>query len=270
MNPDAPAHSLKFPPAALLRSAVRNYSSYSYDRAPRRRVLTPNTVATINFAFGEPVVARSLAGPDVPVQRIASQAHLPATSAYLASHDGQVSGVVVRMTPMGAYRLFGVPMAHWDATDLDPTELLPRFLRLLPERLRATAPRERAALLDRTLLPLLDAGPRVSPEVSWAWRELHRTKGRVRTAQLAADTLYSVRHLERRFREQVGRSPATIARILRFGHALRLQEAGVPLAQVAERAGYHDQAHFTRAFRTMSGYTPTQLPRAERIDWSWS
>ncbi|MFG2713057.1 helix-turn-helix transcriptional regulator [Streptomyces goshikiensis] len=201
------------------------------------------------------------------VRRVSSQANLPATTALLAQHHGDVSGVVIRMTPMGAYRLFGVPMSHWEAPDLNPGHLLPRILRLLPEQLREAAPHERAGLLDRTLLPLLEAGPRISPEVSWAWHELHRTRGRIRAAQLAAGALWSVRHLERRFRQQVGRSPAAIARILRFTHAIRLRDAGLPLARVAQLAGYHDQAHFTHVFRATTGLTPTQLP-VDRLDWS--
>ncbi|MCX4539425.1 helix-turn-helix transcriptional regulator [Streptomyces sp. NBC_01565] len=220
----------------------------------------------MNFAFDKAVLTQDLAAPE-DLRQVSSQANLPATTALLAQHTGDVSGVVIRMTPMGAYRLFGVPMAQWEAPDLNPGHLLPRVLRFLPEQLREAAPHLRRGLLDRTLTPLLESGPFTSPEVSWAWRELHRTRGQIRAAQLAAGALWSVRHLERQFRQQVGRSPAAIARILRFTHAVRLRDAGLPLARVAQLAGYHDQAHFTRVFRATTGLTPTQLP-VDRLDWS--
>ncbi|MFI5766112.1 helix-turn-helix transcriptional regulator [Streptomyces sp. NPDC051563] len=263
-------HSLHFRPADPLRGMIRNYSSYAYGglEMPRRRMLTPNTVATLNFAFEKPVLTRDMVDPNV-VRTVSSQADLPATTALLAQHNGDVSGVAIRMTPMGAYRLFGVPMSHWEAPDLEPGHLLPRLMRLLPEQLRAASPHERPGLLDRALAPLLDSGPAVSPEVTWAWHELHRTRGRIRAAQLAAGALWSVRHLERQFRQQVGRSPAAIARILRFTHAIRLRDAGLPLARVAQLAGYHDQAHFTHVFRSTTGLTPTQLA-VDRLDWSSS
>lgn len=198
---------------------------------------------------------------------VASQANLPATTALLTSHSGHVSGVAVRLSPMGAFRLFGVPMVHWEAPDLEPSHLLPRFFRLLPERLREAAPRDRRVLLDQALLVLLETDRVIAPEVTWAWQELHRTRGRTRTAELAAGTLWSVRHLERRFREQVGRSPSALARILRFTHALQLREKGLPFVRVAELAGYHDQAHFNHVFRDITGLTPSQLPW-DRLDWS--
>ncbi|MBC3841527.1 helix-turn-helix domain-containing protein [Streptacidiphilus sp. 4-A2] len=52
----------------------------------------------------------------------------------------------------------------------------------------------------------------------------------------------------------------------RIQQALRLKEAGVPLAHIASRSGFHDQPHFTRAFKAMLGFTPLRMPQ-DRIDW---
>ncbi|MDH6538448.1 helix-turn-helix transcriptional regulator [Streptomyces sp. SPB4] len=259
-------HSHQYQPTALLRGIIRNYSSYAYGCSPRSRILMPNTVATLNFAFGEAVHTRDMADRTV-TRLVSSQTDLPTATALLARHDGNVSGVAVRFSPIGAYRLFGVPMRHWGALDLDPVQLFPPSLRSLPERLREAAPQERPRLLDRMLPALLQSGPAVAPEVLRAWRELHRTQGRRKTAQLAADTQWSVRHLQRRFQEQVGRSPAEIARILRFTHALRLRGTGMALGKVAQLAGYHDQAHLHLVFRKATGLTPTQLP-LDQVDWN--
>ncbi|MEV4339791.1 helix-turn-helix domain-containing protein [Streptomyces sp. NPDC049590] len=177
-----------------------------------------------------------------------------------------MSGFAVRLTPMAGYRLFGLPMHECDAAGLEAPDLLPRSLRTLPEQLREAAPHERPRLLDRVLSPLLRDAPAVAPEVLSAWEELRRTGGRVCTAHLAARALCSVRHLERLFRTQVGRSPAVMARILRFNHALRLQALGAPLPQVAREAGFYDQAHLGHVFRSTVGLTPARFAR-ERIDW---
>ncbi|MFJ9823306.1 helix-turn-helix domain-containing protein [Streptomyces sp. NPDC101160] len=220
----------------------------------------------MNFAFGAPILTQDMAGGSPP-RTVLSQTDLPVTTALLAHHQGEVSGVAVRFRPIGAYRLFGVPMSHWEADDLDPSLLLPRFLATLPEQLREAESRDRPALLDSALTRLLGSARAVRPEVQWAWQELHRTRGRIRTADLASGAMWSVRQLERRFKEQVGRSPSAIARILRFSHALRLRETGMPLSKVAREAGYHDQAHFHYVFRRTTGLTPTQLP-SDLLDWS--
>ncbi|UQW99894.1 helix-turn-helix transcriptional regulator [Streptomyces sp. RerS4] len=117
-------------------------------------------------------------------------------------------------------------------------------------------------------MPPRDGGPRVAPDVIWGWRELHRTDGRIKVTQLAAQGLVSVRTLERRFREQIGRSSAEVARILRFTNALRLQSRGLPLATVARLAGHHDQAHFNDVVKETTGLTPIGLARERLIQWT--
>ncbi|AWZ05988.1 MULTISPECIES: helix-turn-helix domain-containing protein [unclassified Streptomyces] len=265
---EAASYSRRLAPSPALRGIVSGYSAYAYaGGVVRRRLVVPNTIATVDFGFGAPVRTLGMAG-DRSYSTAASRADLPATVAVRAEHEGDVRGVVVRMPPMGAYRLFGVPMSQWRQPHLDPVSLLPRTLRHLPEMLAHAPAGERLRLLDAALAPLLDRGARVSPEVMWAWHELHRVRGRIRVGRLAADTLWSVRHLERRFREQIGHSPAAIARILRFTNALRLQKQGLPLARVADLAGFHDQAHFHHTVRAVTGMTPTQFLRGGRIEWN--
>ncbi|MFE4259989.1 helix-turn-helix domain-containing protein [Streptomyces sp. NPDC056883] len=227
----------------------------------------------MNFGFGAPVRTRGMAG-ERTYSESPSRVDLPATVAVRADHEGDVRGVVVRMRPMGAYRLFGVPMSEWHQTDLDPSDLLPHGLRHLPRMLEEADAQGRAAILDAAL-PRLMAGHRgaqavrIAPEIMLAWHELHRTQGRIRIGRLAAQLLWSRRHLERRFREQIGHPPGAIARVLRLTHAFRLQLRGVPLAKVAVLAGFHDQAHFSHTVREATGLTPGRLPLggAGPINW---
>lgn len=158
-------------------------------------------------------------------------------------------------------------MNEWSGLHLDPADLFGRRLPHLREQL-AECPDwpTRFRLLDRLFAGQIFAGPECHREVAWAWAELQRSCGRVPIQRLAAATGWSRRHLERRFREQVGRSPKDIAQIRRLQEALRLQEAGVPLAHLATRAGFHDQPHFNRAFKAMMGFSPLRLP-ADRLDW---
>ena len=59
--------------------------------------------------------------------------------------------------------------------------------------------------------------------------------------------------------ESNGYGPKTLARILRMRRALDLARAGAPLAEVAVRSGYADQAHLTREVRDLAGVPPTRL-----------
>ncbi|WP_200215155.1 helix-turn-helix domain-containing protein [Micromonospora coerulea] len=78
-------------------------------------------------------------------------------------------------------------------------------------------------------------------------------------AATAAEVGLGERALRRRCQPLFGYGPKTLARILRMRRALALARAGTPLAEVAARAGYADQAHLTREVRDLAGVPPTRL-----------
>ncbi|MGS2617374.1 helix-turn-helix domain-containing protein [Micromonospora sp. LZ34] len=78
-------------------------------------------------------------------------------------------------------------------------------------------------------------------------------------AATAAEVGLDPRALHRRSRQLFGYGPKTLARILRMRRALALARAGTPLAEVAARCGYADQAHLTRDVRDLAGVPPTVL-----------
>lgn len=71
----------------------------------------------------------------------------------------------------------------------------------------------------------------------------------------------SERHLRRVFRETLGVSPKTFARLARFQRALGAARASgqVSWASIAADSGYYDQAHLIAEFRMLSGATPQVL-----------
>ncbi|NBE83163.1 helix-turn-helix transcriptional regulator [Micromonospora rubida] len=78
---------------------------------------------------------------------------------------------------------------------------------------------------------------------------------------VAAEVGLGARALHRRCQHLFGYGPKTLARILRMRRALALARAGTPLAEVAARAGYADQAHLTRDVRELAGVPPGVLLR---------
>lgn len=76
-----------------------------------------------------------------------------------------------------------------------------------------------------------------------------------RVASIAAAVGLSARQLQRRSDEWFGYGPKTLVRILRLVDALELARRGVPLAAVAARSGYADQAHLSDDVRDLTGTT---------------
>ena len=71
----------------------------------------------------------------------------------------------------------------------------------------------------------------------------------------------SERQLARRFVDRVGISPKTFTRVMRLQRAATLLAEGALPSAAASRAGYADQAHFTRDSRELAGITPRGLAR---------
>lgn len=177
----------------------------------------------------------------------------PTDGCDVVSMHGEIDCVEVKLSPLGAYRLFGVPVSELVNQVVDLTELAD----LRPDR------------LDDDLLRLADAGPEPAGEVAWVWRRLHAAHGNVPISTLAAEVGWSRRHLVGRFRAQVGLPPKTVARLLRFEELLRRLPAG-HLAEAATAAGYYDQAHMNRDFREFAGTTPGDyLARFPSVQYPW-
>jgi AraC-like DNA-binding protein len=104
-------------------------------------------------------------------------------------------------------------------------------------------------LLDAFFLELLEHH---GPHPAWApaLGVMRSSDGLAPLAEVADAAGVSVRHLERLFARGLGLPPKTVARVLRFQHALRrlMGDPAVPLGELAATAGYFDQPHFIREF----------------------
>ncbi|MFI1964577.1 helix-turn-helix domain-containing protein [Streptomyces pathocidini] len=211
------------------------------------------------FGFSGPLHVTSVLDPARSVAATSMVIGVHAT-ATLSEYTGPVHGVTVILTPLAAYRLATVPMAGFACRTVDLADLLGARLRAFVHRL-AEYPdwHSRFAMLDRLLAVRLFSGPAFSPQIDWAWRTLLRTAGRTPVGQLANEAGWSRRQLERRFLQQVGLPPKSLAQVIRLQAALRHHRRGLTWADVAGTAGYHDQAHFTRSFKAMIGCTPGQF-----------
>jgi AraC-like DNA-binding protein len=183
--------------------------------------------------------------------------------------DCAPSYVEVRLGPLGAYTLLGLPIDRLGRQAVDLVEVLGPAGRRLGERLRDTPTwGQRFALLGGFLLRRLAEGPRPSPEVGWAWGRLVASGGAVPIGRLAREVGWSHRHLIARFRQQVGLAPKTAARLVRFERVWRRLDQPQPpaWADLAREAGYADQAHLVREFHRFTGTTPTRFPGRRRVN----
>ena len=167
--------------------------------------------------------------------------------------------IELRLTPLAAHRLLGVPMHELANRTVELADLLPRADELAT-RLRAAASwTERLDLVETFLLLGLADAPSPPPAIAWSWQQLRRSGGRIPIGAIAAELGWSHRRLIAGFREHIGLAPKTAARVLRFDRAVAAlrSPARRGLGEIAYECGYFDQAHLNRDFRELAGTTPT-------------
>ena len=81
----------------------------------------------------------------------------------------------------------------------------------------------------------------------------------ISVADLAEEVGVSRQHFQSIFMKDVGESPARYLRRIQLERAIHLIRIGETIAQVANNCGFSDQAHLTRAVKSFTGKTPTQL-----------
>ena len=201
-----------------------------------------------------------LSGAKSAARSFTSLVNGPRSEATMGEHAGRVEGVEIHMAPWMAYTLLGTDMADVRGLMLPLPDVLGSLSGELEERLAGT-PRwsDRFAVLDALLGQRRSEGRAAAPQVIWAWSELVRSDGLVPLSRLSAVTGWSARHIELRFRQQIGLSPKTASRVLRIQRALRMLTAGAAPSAAAAACGFYDQAHLHRDFKAMTGCTPGEF-----------
>lgn len=191
-------------------------------------------------------------------------------AARIRQRSGQ-AGVQLAVHPLASRALFGVPSAELPVTEFDGLEFLGSAAAGLPERTARS--RGWADAFDTVATYLAESRRHrttepVRPEVAQAWHLLERSQGRISMSTLASCVGISSRHLATLFQREVGRSPKTVAMLMRFQRATGLlaesARAGrVDLAAIAAATGFADQAHFTHEFVRLTGVPPRTWLNAE-------
>jgi len=250
-------------PARVLRRQVRAYSGYEeWARAPRKQREIPSGDVTLIVSFGPSIgISDPRAGSVVRHRSFVAGLHDGPVVTEPASYQ---HGVQIKLTPLGAYTLFGVPMHTLANHAVALEDILGADADRLAERLsRLPSWEARFRHLDRALMRAMDQGRAPAPTTVRAWERLEETSGRLPIGRVASELGCSRKHIAQRFREEVGVPAKTLARVLRFRHVVRLlREGNADLAEVAHRCGYSDQPHLNREFRGFAGLTPTEF--AER------
>lgn len=172
--------------------------------------------------------------------------------------------LAARLRPWGAWRLLRESMKAVSGAVPRIGDLWGRASESIKDRLLSAAnPFARFDIIESELRARIDPQRRQDSGVTEASRRLVASQGRLRISEICHDIGSSRATLSRKFRDQVGLTPKTYARVIRIEALMtHLANHGPDQwAMLAEDFGYHDQAHLAHDFREFCGATPEEYLR---------
>ena len=175
-----------------------------------------------------------------------------------------INALGIRFKPAGAAAFFDMPLDELKNQNIDLVDLnfnlYSQLYHQLPEQENLLA---KISLIEKTLLKTRKPEGKVSVHTYQAIQQIKQSHGRCSIKRLSQELEINQRKLERLFKSQLGMSAIEYAKTVRAKQARTiLKETDLPLAEMAYKLGYFDQAHFTRSFKSVVGITPGQY----RID----
>jgi AraC-like DNA-binding protein len=244
-------------PAERLRPLVASYIEFDMAGWPpgRHRGLPDGSLPLV-ISLGVPPTVRAAGRADT--KAAATVAGLRSSPVDIV-HDGTQCGVQLELTPRGARALLGLPAAALAQGAWSLDEVVGRQAGELIDSLAGAPGRaERAQVLDSVLTGWAADDDGYPAVVDAAWRRLTASAGSVPVTRIAGEIGLGRRQLGQLVRAELGVTPKTVARILRFGRAGEYLRSGrtTSLAETATMCGYYDQAHLTNDWKQLSGCTP--------------
>ncbi len=242
-------------PSELLKPFIKDYKIIESRHELVNRVL-PNTSVAIAFRFrGQVNYIMDEKANALPVSAISGLRK----SVRLINYLKDTGVVIVLFKEAGASAFFKRPLHELFEESLPLHNLIERQkVSMIEEQITAAQNnRERIDIIEQILLSQLYT---YKPDnlISTAIKEIRAVNGIVNIKELTGTLYISQDAFEKRFRRIVGSSPKQFASIIRMSSVIQ-QKANERLLDIAFDAGYYDQAHFTKSFKTFTGQSPTDF-----------
>jgi AraC-like DNA-binding protein len=183
------------------------------------------------------------------------------TRRFLIEYQTPVRVVGVHFKPWGISPFVDMPSSELRDRWLPVDAVWERSLDRMHDRIAsATSTGEILQILEDELRSRLVPAPSRGLElVDHMAGRLEASWGAVSVGALSDSAGVSGNHLATQFKYHLGVTPKRVARIYRFARLILSVDALHPVdwSQLAEAAGYFDQAHFSKEFKDFTGHTPT-------------
>ncbi|POP30450.1 AraC family transcriptional regulator [Lactonifactor longoviformis] len=238
-----------FPSHIGLRKYIQYYNIVfpEKDTFLPQYTLMPNACGTLSLAFDGNAVKAELWGASltpIPLGREPNRYHIL---------------LLIQFSPYGLYQMIRQSQAEFADKRLSLADIDYELCKLLHQ----------AFVVSETTAGLVNSCEKilyqrmekqvVSDALLFAAAYISDRHGQTQVQEVARQSGYSERHLNRLFLTQIGMNMKNYARLIRFNYVLKqIQTSPCFFAALSQQAGYFDQAHFDKDFKAISGVTPQQ------------
>jgi AraC-like DNA-binding protein len=179
---------------------------------------------------------------------------------YITIPSGQNSEMFVINFRKGmVYPFLGLPLCEITDKVIDGDLILKKIFLQLREQLQAcNTISAKFYLAEKILTTQFELS--VNPIIEYSINRILAAPEIVVIKNIAAKSGYSSKHLIHLFENNVGVSPKSFLRIIRFQKSIREIElkGSTNFSSLALDCGYYDQSHFIADFKSFSGFTPVE------------
>lgn len=180
----------------------------------------------------------------------------------ISIHSGKEAAMLIIAFKRGmAYPFFPLPMDEISDSVVDADLLWGTDFALLREQILANKNSElKFRLVEDFLNQEFISKFVLNPCVEYALSQIIKQPDQLSLRKLNDKIGYSQKHFIKLFKEQVGITPKSYLKIMRFQKAINEIEklTEVSWTSISTDCGFYDQAHFINDFKFFSGFTPEE------------
>lgn len=183
------------------------------------------------------------------------------TTSLDVSYQGRFRTLGIRFHPGGITAFTRTPVYELTNRIIDAREMETLFDSYFFEEINNRSSEEFFLYVDSYLLDKLSSVYIPDKRILHAISLIQNSRGNTTIEELADKACMGKRQLERHFLSATGLSPKMFSRIIRFRHTCNyLQTAPCQsLFETAIDCGYYDHAHLIKDFKSLSGYSPSEI-----------
>lgn len=164
--------------------------------------------------------------------------------------------------PGAIHQLTGIPSNELVNEYLDASLVFGNQVHNMNEQLFEA--KDYAAMItigNQFIRSLMAKSKRMIQPIDAIWLQLLQKDNPYTIDWIAKQACYSVRQLERKFKERTGISPKLFMRVIRFDHAFRQKNSCPEMEwlRIAMECDYHDYQHLVKDYKDFTGLSPTQF-----------